>query len=105
MAVPSLPAKGSGKPGMLQPGAYRETRYARPTPVAIITMRRARPKVSCFFPLLALRRRMEGLSRAYESGAIYQFMTHDYDRLDSEVMDSMGTLVGVTQFESVDEGI
>ena len=89
MAVPSLPAQGNGKPGTLEL-PYRETKYARPTPVAIITMRRARPRVSRFFPLLALRRRMEGLSRAYESGAIYQFMTRDYGCLDSAVIDSMG---------------
>src|SRR5713226_3951531 len=56
-------------------------------------MRRARPKVSCFFPLLALLRRMEGLNPAFESGAIYQFMTHDYDRLDSAVIDSIGLCI------------
>src|SRR2546426_3751892 len=90
IAVPSLPAKGNGKPATLQPGAYRETRYARPTPAAIITMRRARPRVNHFFPPLLLLRRMEGLRPAYESYSIYQFMMHDYDPLDSAVMDSMG---------------
>ena len=32
-------------------------------------------------------RRMEGLRPAYESYPIYQFMMHDYDPLDSAVMD------------------
>src|SRR2546428_13699087 len=96
MAVPSLLAQGNGKPGTLEP-PYRETKYVRPAPVAIITMRRARPRVSGFFPLLALLRRMEGLSPAYESDAIYQFMIYDYGRRDRAVMDSMDFAFGMGQ--------
>src|SRR5712692_1094093 len=93
MAVPSLPAQGNGKPGTLEPNPYRETRYATPAPVAIITMSRTRPRVNLSFPALLLLRRMEGLRPAYESDAIYQFMIHHCGRRDRAVMDSIGLCI------------